>query len=171
VRAGATTCSSFRRERIHDIEYVARNVPGLTGEYRVVVYTESHPDPIRREVERSGDFQGADDDVADEVKETRLRADWACAAPSEGAGRGAPCPALPTGQAPAGICAVQRSNIRLRGEEYLGDRSALARRGWARSIHGCRLLGAAALCDRKFALAFPSFGPEGRVRRSWPSPH
>ena len=25
-----------------DIEYVARNVPGLTGEYRVVVYTENH---------------------------------------------------------------------------------------------------------------------------------
>ena len=58
-----------------DIEYVARNVPGLTGEYRVVVYTESHLTRFDVEVERSGDFQGADEDVAEEVKKqvaTRL---------------------------------------------------------------------------------------------------
>jgi phenylacetate-CoA ligase len=51
-----------------DIEYVARNVPGLTGEYRIVVYTEDHLTRFDVEVERSGDFQGADEDVGDEVK-------------------------------------------------------------------------------------------------------
>ena len=58
-----------------DIEYVARNVPGLTGEYRIVVYTEDHLTRFDVEVERSGDFQGADEDVGDEVKKqiaTRL---------------------------------------------------------------------------------------------------
>jgi phenylacetate-CoA ligase len=58
-----------------DIEYVARNVPGLTGEYRIVVYSESHLTRFDVEVERVGDFQGSDEDVADEVKKqiaTRL---------------------------------------------------------------------------------------------------
>jgi len=58
-----------------DIEYVARNVPGLTGEYRIVVYSESHLTRFDVEVERVSDFQGSDEDVADEVKKqiaTRL---------------------------------------------------------------------------------------------------
>jgi len=55
--AGATTCHRVGRECSNDIEYVARNVPGLTGEYRVVVYTENHLTRFDVEVERSGDFQ------------------------------------------------------------------------------------------------------------------
>jgi len=35
-------------------------------------------------------------------------------------------------------------------------------RGGQGAFTAARLLGAAALCDRKFALAFPSFGPERR---------
>jgi len=50
----------------------------------------------------------------------------------------------------------------------LGDRGALAWSGRAGGFHGCTSVGAAALCDGRFALAFPSFGPERRVRRSWP---
>jgi len=58
-----------------DIEYVARNVPGLTGEYKIVVYTEDHLTRFDIEVERTADFQGADEDIGDEVKKqiaTRL---------------------------------------------------------------------------------------------------
>jgi phenylacetate-CoA ligase len=58
-----------------DIEYVARNVPGLTGEYKIVVYTEDHLTRFDVEVERTADFQGADEDIGDEVKKqiaTRL---------------------------------------------------------------------------------------------------
>ncbi len=58
-----------------DVEYVVRNVPGLTGEYRIVVYTESRLTRFDVEVERSGDFLGADDELGDEVRKqiaTRL---------------------------------------------------------------------------------------------------
>jgi phenylacetate-CoA ligase len=58
-----------------DIEYFVRNIPGLTGEYRITVYTEDRLTRFDIEVERSGDYQGSDEDVAEELKKqvaTRL---------------------------------------------------------------------------------------------------
>lgn len=51
-----------------DIEYFVRNVPGITGEYRITVYTENRLTRFDIEVERTGDFPGADEDVAEELQ-------------------------------------------------------------------------------------------------------
>jgi len=70
----------------------------------VVVYTENHLTRFDVEVERSGDFQGADEDVARRGEETGCDPTGCCAAATgEGANRRRPAPRHPQGQAPTGI--------------------------------------------------------------------
>ena len=52
-----------------DIEYVVRNIEGLTGEYRIVVYTEQHLTKFDVEVEKERSCSKPDGELAREVSE------------------------------------------------------------------------------------------------------